>query len=499
MFEEALLPAPSSGADPVTGTLVAWHPDTFDWVRVDPADLVGGGVEPGFLERSAGVLPADADRLPTGAELAAVLAAFDSGAAAAHDLVEAGAELTAWVAAKEADVLAELAARPELRPVETGCRSVNPVTTTAAEVAARCQRTVRQAENLVGHALQLVADFPATHAALSAGSIDVRRARVIIDELGGQGPAVRARVEAAVLPKAPALDAVALRRLVRRRLHELAPVEVAERHRIARDGRYVAVTPASDGMAFLEALLPADDATALTTVLNVAAADAKRADAAAGVPARSSDQRRADALAELAWAALSSCADAVATGVPAGTPATVDSPAGAAAGSAEAAGVPAPRPSGAVPRRRPVAVQSPSRSAPSTVSTTSRASWRATGPSPLTWPARWPPRACGPGCAPTPVPDSCSTSAGGSTGRARRWPTSSPPATGRAACPAATGRPGPPTSTTSSRSPPAAAPRPATCTPSARHTTCSNTTGAGRRDVSRTVRPDGAAPPLTGT
>ncbi len=86
-------------------------------------------------------------------------------------------------------------------------------------------------------------------------------------------------------------------------------MEMAERQRRARDGRYVSVTPASDGIAFLEARLPAEDATALDTALNVAAAGAKRADAAAGVAARTRDQRRADALAEWGWAALAACAD----------------------------------------------------------------------------------------------------------------------------------------------------------------------------------------------
>ncbi|PZF80120.1 DUF222 domain-containing protein [Jiangella anatolica] len=317
MFEEAPPTAALPGVDPVTGWPVAWHPDTFDWVALAPSDLVDDDLLPGFLERSAGVLPADADRVAAGPELAALLAAFDPARATGYDLVEAvagWARLAAWVAANEARALAELAGRAEMRPVLSGYRSVNPVTNTAVEIAGRCQVTARQAENQVGHALQLIEDFPDTHMALSAGAIDLRRARVITDELGGQEPAVRARVEAAVLPKAPSMDAVSLRKLVKRQLHELAPVETAVRHRIARDGRCVTVTPVSEGMAWLEARLPAEDATALNTALNVAAADAKRADAAAGAPARTKDQRRADALAELGWAALAACAGGAAPG-----------------------------------------------------------------------------------------------------------------------------------------------------------------------------------------
>ena len=301
MFDKTLLTAPLPDDAPAVEPSEGWLYDSVD--DIDPAllrHLCTG-------EQAAAL--ADA---PVGPELAAVLARLDVSGADAHELVEAVAacaRLTAWVAAIEAAASAELASRPQMRPDTSGYRSVNPVTNTAMELAGRCQVTARQAENQVGHALQLTEDFPDTHTTLSSGLIDVRRARVITDELGGQDPDVRTRVEAAVLPKAPKLDAVALRKLIRRLLHELAPVEQAERHRAARDRRYVAIMPASDGMAHLEALLPAEDATALNTALNVAAADAKRADTATGAPARTKDQRRADALAALGWAALTTCAE----------------------------------------------------------------------------------------------------------------------------------------------------------------------------------------------
>ena len=322
MFEDALLTAAPPGVDP------AAEPPACS--SFDPA----ADIDPALLRQlCTGERAAAMADVPVGPELAILLDLFDPSTANAHDLVEAEAavaRLAAWVAGIEASVSAELASRPEMRPDETGHRSVNPVTNAAVTVAARCQVTARQAENQVGHALQLTEDFPDTHTTLSSGAIDVRRARVITDELGGQDPDVRTRVEAAVLPKAPELDAVALRKLIRRLLHELAPVEQAERHRAARDRRYVAIMPASDGMAHLEALLPAEDATALNTALNVAAADAKRADTAAGTPARTKDQRRADALATLGWAALAACAEAAT--VPADSPQgdVADGPGGAA-------------------------------------------------------------------------------------------------------------------------------------------------------------------------
>lgn len=108
MFEKAPLTAASPEDGPAAESLVVWHPDTFDWVRLEPDDLLGDGVEPGFFERTARVLPVDAERTPTGPELAAILSAFDAGSADAGNLVEAAAgwaRLAAWVAAQEADVL----------------------------------------------------------------------------------------------------------------------------------------------------------------------------------------------------------------------------------------------------------------------------------------------------------------------------------------------------------------------------------------------------------
>ncbi|WP_343076526.1 HNH endonuclease signature motif containing protein [Jiangella mangrovi] len=350
MFEEAELSAPSPGDAPAMDAELR---------------ALLNGVAASYADGSAAVL--DIDAVAVGPELAALLARRDPAAAGdVFDVVEQVAgwvRQVAWAEAGRARALAALAARAELRPAETGYRSVNPVTNAAVVVAGRCQLTAKQAEGLVGPAVQLLRDFPDTWAAWWAGLIDWRRVRAILDELGGQDPDVRRRVEAAVLPRAPQLDSVALRKLIRQLLHELAPVSAAQRHQVARDSRYVMVTPASDGMAHLEARLPAEDAAALNTALNAAAADLKRADAAAGGPVRSKDQRRADALAELGWAALTACADG-ATGTTAfGHPAATTpdhtglaDPTGHAAAADSTTGSAAPGTRASKRRARPVSV-----------------------------------------------------------------------------------------------------------------------------------------------
>ncbi|TDD93887.1 DUF222 domain-containing protein, partial [Jiangella asiatica] len=159
--------------------------------------------------------------------------------------------------------------------------------------------------------------------------IDERRAKVITGELGGQDRQVRRRVEAAVLPGASTMDTVALRRRITQLLHELAPVSTQQRCQAARERRDVTITAAPDAMAYLEAHLPAEDAIAVKTVLDAAAHTLKRHDTTAGHQPRTAAQRRADALAALAWTTLHTQ-----TIAPTGSDHAADTGAGAGRGGA---------------------------------------------------------------------------------------------------------------------------------------------------------------------
>ncbi|TDD94668.1 HNH endonuclease signature motif containing protein, partial [Jiangella asiatica] len=302
----AWTPPTEPGSQPAQTDPAQTDPAQTDPAQTDPAQADLPQTDPAS-PHSAQAHPVQAGGIAPGPDLARLLAGTDLATVDVYDVVELAAgwqRLISWAQAEQARVLAELTGRPELRPGQCGYRSVNPVTTTALEVAARTVATTRQAENLVGHAVQLVQDFPATWAALAAGRLDERRARVITGELGGQDLQVRRRVEAAVLPVAPELDSVMLRRKITQLLHELAPVQAEQRCRAARERRDVTITPAPDAMAYLEAYLPAEDAIAVKTVLDAAAHTLHRDDHTAGRPARTAAQRRADALAALAWTAL---------------------------------------------------------------------------------------------------------------------------------------------------------------------------------------------------
>lgn len=259
----------------------------------------------------------------------------ETAAADLVDLVAGWQRLANWAQARQAAAIVELTRRPELQPLSSGAAfpSLHPVTITAAELAAPLGLTSPQAQRLVGHAVQLVEDFPATFAAFGAGRLDARRVRVITDELAAHDPDVRHGVEAAVLAAAsaagesgalsdaegagpeatdgftPLPDSTVLRRLVKRTLHAVAPTAMAERRARAQRERRVTVTPAADGMAWLEAYLTAEDVTAVKTCLDSAASaltaqDRKRRRANREATVRTPAQARADALTQLAWSAL---------------------------------------------------------------------------------------------------------------------------------------------------------------------------------------------------
>jgi hypothetical protein len=245
-------------------------------------------------------------------ELAALAVVDDHGAAEVttdelSDLIVSCQRVMSQARALQATLAEELASRPELVPAPSAAeyRSVSAESGAALELTAPLALTSGQAEYLVNESVQLVRDFPATHAALARGELDERRARVILSELGRHDREVAAAVEAAVIGRAGEQNTTQLRRRVKRLVHRLAPQQAEERRVRAAADRHVRVSPAEDGMAWIEALMRAEDAAAIEAVLDSGEKALKRRDADSGdARARTRDQRRADVLAQLAWAAL---------------------------------------------------------------------------------------------------------------------------------------------------------------------------------------------------
>jgi hypothetical protein len=289
LFAAGVDPADPVAADLVVDTWVEAEDQLSDLIRYGVAvDEVPAGHSGWIaaharpLEDVPGSGPADLSGMTPGAHLAGVLAAeeFDqltTGRLA--DSLAAWEKLIAWAQAQQAATAAELTRRPEMQASNAeGRSSLHPVMVTAGDVCTVWPWTKPQAQRLVGWSVQLVESFPAVHHALAEGRLDSRRARILTDALADHDPQVARLVEAAVLPYVHRWTSVKVSYVVKRLLAEIAPETAKERHRNARKKRGVWIEPAADGMAWLYAYLPAEDAQAIMAALTATAEGARLRD-----------------------------------------------------------------------------------------------------------------------------------------------------------------------------------------------------------------------------
>lgn len=161
-----------------------------------------------------------------------------------------------------------------------------------AELSAALRVSERQADVWLDLATALD-ELPQTAAALSAGAISLRHASEIASASLGLSPDDRGAIDREGSCLARATTSGRLARRLRTMVERLHPEQAAERHRLAAADRTVCVSPAKDGMAWLEALLPAAQAHAIHDRLE-SAATAARSDA----DERTRSQLRADLLAD---------------------------------------------------------------------------------------------------------------------------------------------------------------------------------------------------------
>ena len=140
------------------------------------------------------------------------------------------------------------------------------------EIAMALTLTQIAAGTQVKHALELAAR-PATAAALEAGRIDLRKARVILDAVAPLSGEHAAAVEAAVLPEAPAQTTGELRIAVTRAVLALDPDAVRRRREEAQQDARVEAWTDPDGTATLagRSLPPAEVLAADKRLCTVAA------------------------------------------------------------------------------------------------------------------------------------------------------------------------------------------------------------------------------------
>lgn len=153
--------------------------------------------------------------------------------------------------------------------------------------------------------------WPVLDGALRAGTLDVRKATVVADEVVGLDPAVAEALTRDCAARGHAMTTPMLRDHIRREAFRVDPADATRRVARATTERCVRHEPGRDAMAWVSAYLPAADAV---TVFS--AVDALADSAATDGDDRTIDQRRADALVDLCDSVLDGVAPSVVGGTP---------------------------------------------------------------------------------------------------------------------------------------------------------------------------------------
>jgi Domain of unknown function (DUF222) len=201
--------------------------------------------------------------------------------------------LHAWAEAREMQIMAALAAGDpatdrelarDLAATEIGVALRQPPTTVHARLRLSEQLTQRLGPTL---------------AALQSGAITARHAAALAEAVTVLPDALAVTVEKQVLGNAGRQSVAAFRAAVHKAVLAVDPRTAGQRHKAALADRRVCGRAIGDGMGELWALLPLDGmATVLRSLDSAAAAGRQPGDE------RTTDQRRADALVDLAAAAL---------------------------------------------------------------------------------------------------------------------------------------------------------------------------------------------------
>ena len=242
------------------------------------------------------------------ADAVSALALLDEGFASRTELVagiEASAQAIAWLQARQIDLVAELAERPEGEPGPPGPFTARELA--ALEIGPLLSLSSPVASDRVDLAVEWSGPRSAILAALRRGDLDWAKARALADAVAVLPPEIARRVEDAALVRAGQQTCAQLRASLRRLVARHDPLGAECRHQVQRAQRSVCLRPLDDGMAELLAVLPADVAVAAYGAVD-ALAKARRDTDDRGIGAR-----RADALVEL----LLSASGATSAGLPA--------------------------------------------------------------------------------------------------------------------------------------------------------------------------------------
>ncbi|WP_318779132.1 MULTISPECIES: HNH endonuclease signature motif containing protein [unclassified Arthrobacter] len=170
-------------------------------------------------------------------------------------------------------------------------------TVTASEISAALHLPERTAGFLVEHSTLLTRYCPATLEALEAGKLSKRHAWAVVEEatsIPDTDPTVTADFESQLIGMASLTTVAKFRQQANRLREELHPETITTRRKRAVKERGVFLTPSYDGMAWLEAYLPVDQAAGIFHRVDTAARHLQGPD-----EPRTLTQLRADVLADV--------------------------------------------------------------------------------------------------------------------------------------------------------------------------------------------------------
>jgi len=211
------------------------------------------------------------------------------------DLLVALERQAAWVAALQQEVLAAMAADPASAADEVDRSGRDWL---REDVSCALQLSGLTAQRRLDVALALTQRLSTTLALLRRGEIGYLHAMALAEAVDGLDDEACGEVEHRALRRASEQSVAEFRRTVRRAVASVAATTVDDQRTEAMRDRRVCTSARGDGMSELWALLPAEGAAAV-----IAAIDALASVTSADDP-RSADQRRADALVDIAVAAL---------------------------------------------------------------------------------------------------------------------------------------------------------------------------------------------------
>ncbi|NJC21916.1 hypothetical protein BJ994_000992 [Arthrobacter pigmenti] len=222
---------------------------------------------------------------------------FDSsgwpGLADALDVLRAADRLISWAAGQRARLVSRVYAASDAGNSSWSGRDLQ-FTEAVSETAALLKLSEGAASRLVTESLALTGSLPGTLEALEEGRLCPGRASVIVEQSRTLPAEAVPGFEAKVLETAAELNRPKLTARCRRLREKLHPETITVRRVRAETERCVLIEPGPDGMSWLSAYLPAEQAHAIHTTLDATARGLRAADDPRTLP-----QLRADVFADI--------------------------------------------------------------------------------------------------------------------------------------------------------------------------------------------------------